>query len=188
MDEAARKRRLFIALGLDNATRSRCAAVAEELRRTGFEARYESADKYHVTLAFLGNVTPVQVEPIAAAMQAAAASLPGFTILLDKLGGFPHERRPRVVVIGARAQGAAFRELARTLRETYEALGFSFKTDAVAHVTIARVKAPRRALPSVEFAPISLDVSALSLFESLPSAQHNTSRYLTCRSAKLAVA
>jgi 2'-5' RNA ligase len=181
-----RKRKLFVGIELDAESRLACAAASERLRKTGFAAKYEAAEKLHVTLAFLGYVEPSGyanvVETLAAAANAAA-----FSVTLDKVGAFPHERRPRVVFIGALEQGAPFRALAKSVRESYAALGFEFKDDAVAHVTIARVKPPQRPLPSIEVAPIPLRIEGLTLFESLPDREHNTSRYEILQTAALAL-
>jgi 2'-5' RNA ligase len=177
VDEREKRRRLFAGIDLDDAAASACAAVSERLRQTGFDARYEPPDKLHVTLAFLGNVVESRYEAVASALPAAAAGAASFVVSLDKLGAFPHERKPRVVYIGAREQGAAYRALAASVRAAYAAIGFSFEADPVAHVTIARVKEPRRALPSIEFAPVELRVGKLSLFESIFDARLNTSRY-----------
>jgi 2'-5' RNA ligase len=171
-----RKRRLFVGIALDERTREACAAASQQLQKTGFAAKYEAREKLHVTLAFLGHVSVHRYAEIVSALSAAACGAP-FTVTLDKLGGFPHERRPRVVYVGAREQGAPFRALAARVRDAYAALGFAFKNDAVAHVTIARVKAPSRALPLIEFAPITLHIEALTLFESLPDRANGTSRY-----------
>lgn len=170
-------RRLFAGIALDDAVRSRCAGVAGALRRTGFDAKYEPAEKYHVTLAFLGNVAPQRLDEVAAALRTVARASVPFELAFDRLGGFPHERRPRVVVLTARSQGSAYRELAVRAHGAYAALGFSFKEDPVAHVTIARVKAPKRPLPLLDFAPIVARIGALTLFESIPDPARNTSRY-----------
>ena len=176
-ESAARKRRLFVGIDLNPQARAACARILEELRKTGFAARYEEAEKLHVTLAFLGFVQPSRYEEIVATVVAAAARSKAFSFLLDKLAAFPHERRPRVVYIGAREQGAPFRMLAAELRNGYVALGFEFRTDPVAHVTIAKVKEAKGPLPLIELAPIPLEVRALVLFESLPNPAHGTSRY-----------
>jgi len=173
-----RKRRLFVGIELDDRSRGACAAVAEELRKTGFAAKYEAPEKLHVTLAFLGFVDPARVDAIAAELMSCAAQSAPFDVTLDKLGAFPHERKPRIVYAGAREQGTPFRALAANVRDRYEALGFEFSNDPVAHVTIARVKESKRPLPLLEFAPIPLDVAALALFESLPDPANNTSRYI----------
>ena len=41
---------------LDETAREACAQAARRLRATGFAAGYEEPAKFHVTLAFLGNV------------------------------------------------------------------------------------------------------------------------------------
>ena len=126
-----------------------------------------------------------QYEAVAAALDGVAAQNAPFALTLDRIGAFPHERKPRVVYVGAREQGAPFRKLAQSVRGSYAALGFEFDEDPVAHVTIARVKDPRAPLRSVEFAPIAFEVGALSLFESLFDPKANTSRYEVTRVAAL---
>jgi 2'-5' RNA ligase len=185
VDDREKKRRLFVGIQLDDATRAACARVSEGLQRTGFAARYEPADKFHVTLAFLGSAGANQCEAIANALDGIAAQNPPFALTLDKIGAFPHERKPRVVYVGAREQGPAFRALAQSVRRPYAALGFKFDEDSVAHVTIARVKDPRAPLRSIEFAPIDFEVGSLSLFESLFDPKANTSRYEITRVAAL---
>jgi len=170
--------RLFVGIVLSDAARATCAAAIETLRRAGFAARFEEPEKLHVTLAFLGNVAPSRVEEIAAAMGAAASQCAPVTVTLDKTGAFPHERTPRVVYVGAREQGAGFRNLSAQVRAAYVKLGFLFKEDAVAHVTIARVKDSRRPLPLIEIPATPLEVDALTLFESVFDKEKNTSRYV----------
>lgn len=170
-------RRLFVGVMLDESARAACVAAAAALRRTGFAARYEEAEKLHLTLAFLGNVDVRRYDAVASALHAAAVRCASFAISLDKLGAFPHERKPHVVFVGARDQGTPFRTLAQSVRDAYLALGFTFKDDSVAHVTIARDKEARRALPLIEFAPVAIRVDRTTLFESLFDKERNTSRY-----------
>ena len=178
MDERSpRKRRLFVGIALDSQVRAACAAVAEQLRKTGMAAKYEASEKLHATLAFLGFVEPSRVDEVTATLASCAKSSLRLEVTLDKCGAFPHERRPRVVYVGAREQGAPFRALAENVRDAYASLGFEFKDDTVAHVTIARIKESKRPLPLVDFAPIALDIRELSLFESLPDPANKTSRY-----------
>jgi len=167
--------KLFAGIELDKRVRAQCATVAERLAAQGLDARYEAAEKLHITLAFLGWVVPEQVEPIRDALTAAAGTAPPFTLTLDSIGAFPHERRPKIVWIGARDQGAPYRRLAYGTRAAFEPLGFAFDKDAVAHVTIARVKGGRAHLPILDVAPMHLHVTEIALFESLPDGQ--TTRY-----------
>jgi RNA 2',3'-cyclic 3'-phosphodiesterase len=184
-DAAARKRRLFVGIELDANARARAAAVCAELQRTAFAAKYETPEKLHVTLAFLGFVEPSRFAEISAQLHATAQRSHPFAVTLDKLGAFPHERKPRVVFIGARVQGSQFRRLAANVRDAYAALGFEFDKDPVAHVTIARVKESKRPLPLLELEPIPLRIARLTLFESLPDPARRTSRYDVAATAML---
>lgn len=178
MDERPpRKRRLFVGIALDTAARAACSAIAEEVRKTGLTAKYEAPEKLHATLAFLGFVEPARVAEVCVALESSASRSKPFRVTLDKLGAFPHERKPRIVYVGAREQGAQFRTLAENVRDAYTALAFEFKNDPVVHVTIARIKEPKRPLPVVEFAPIALEIQELALFQSLPDPANKTSRY-----------
>ncbi len=177
LSEKPAMRRFFVGIELDEAARDACAEAARLLLATGFAARYEDPAKFHLTLAFLGNVDAARSGEIVAAVRQAAAQLAPFAINLDKLGAFPHERKPRVIYAGAREQGADFRRLAQGVREVLQNCGFDFANDSVAHVTLARVKEPTRPLPLVEIAPIPLRCDGLSLFESIFDKEKNTSRY-----------
>ncbi len=170
-------RRLFAGIALDDLTRAACAAAGAQLQRTGLAARYEAPEKLHLTLAFLGNVSQLQYQAVVGALERAASRSASLTVTLDKVAAFPHERKPHVVFIGAREQGAAFRALVQNVRELYCELGFPLRGDPVAHVTIARVKDPRRPLPTVEFLPIALRVDSLTLFESIFDPAEKTTRY-----------
>ncbi|HVA33538.1 MAG TPA: RNA 2',3'-cyclic phosphodiesterase [Candidatus Baltobacteraceae bacterium] len=183
-----RKRRLFVGLALDAATRATCTNAIDALRRTGLAARYEDPAKLHVTLAFLGNVEEARCDRVAAIARDIAAGTAPFEVVFDRVGAFPHERKPRIVYVGAREQGEAFRSLSQRLRARYSELGFIFEDDAVAHVTIARTKPPYRALPLIDVAPASLPVRTLTLFESVSDKQKATSRYLEAAQMPLAFA
>jgi 2'-5' RNA ligase len=167
--------KLFAGIELDKRVRAQCAQVAARLFAQGIDARFEAPEKLHITLAFLGWVDAEQVEPVRNALEAAASVVPPFTLSLDTLGAFPHERRPKIIWIGSRDQGAAYRTLAYGARRAYEPLGFNFDKDAVAHVTIARVKGGRAHLPVLDVPPVHLHVTELTLFESLPAGP--TTRY-----------
>lgn len=175
MDNHPRRPRLFAGIALDEQTRAGCAGIAARLEAHHFQARYESPEKLHITLAFLGNVEHDRVADAEAALTRIAAGTRPFTLTLDRLGAFPHERKPRIVYIGSRDQGQLYRDLATRTREAYEALGFEFKDDSIAHVTIARVKHDTRprAVPQLEIEPIHLRVDRIVLFESIP-AEHTT--------------
>jgi 2'-5' RNA ligase len=167
--------KLFAGLELDERTRAWSAAIAARLQACAFPGRFEAPEKFHITLAFLGWVVPEHVEAIREVVREAASRAKPFTLTLDKIGAFPHERKPRIVWLGAHRQGEEFRRLSRDVQTAYERLGFTFAQEAVAHVTIARVKGGLAHLPVIEVEPIALPVTHLTLFESLPA--QDSTRY-----------
>lgn len=167
--------KLFAGIELDERVRKRCAEISAWLQANGLNARYDDPSKFHITLAFLGWVDADQTEPIRDRLETIAHAAPPFTLTLDKIGAFPNERRPKIVWIGARDQGAAFRRLAYAARSAYEQLGFNFDKDAVAHVTLARVKGGLGHLPMIDVRPMHLHVTQIALFESVPAG--GTTRY-----------
>jgi 2'-5' RNA ligase len=169
------KFKLFSGIDLTPGVRAKCTEVTERLRGSGLDARFEAPEKLHITLAFLGWVEPEAIEPVRDALARTAQSVHSFDLTLDKLGAFPHERKPRVIWIGASEQGVAFRELSRAVRAAYEKLGFHFEKETVAHVTIARVKGGDAHVPSLDIRPMTLPVRELTLFESIPA--ERTTRY-----------
>ncbi len=176
--------RLFAGIELDPPVRDACARVQDSLRSAGFEARYESPEKLHITLAFLGNVDAMQTNAVEDALITVASRCKNFDLELNRVGAFPHARRPRIVYVGSYDAGPGFRALAGALRTAYRELGFSFDEDAVAHVTIARVKGgSKRSLPLVEPAATFQQVERIVLFESLP--HEGTTRYVVRAGAEL---
>jgi RNA 2',3'-cyclic 3'-phosphodiesterase len=167
--------KLFTGIELDEPVRSWCAAISARLQTVAFPGRFELPEKFHITLAFLGWVDAERVEEIRKVMRDAAAHAAAFTITLDRVGAFPHERRPRVVWIGSHDQGTHFRTLSERLQTGYSEIGFRFDKPAVAHVTIARVREARAHLPMLDVEPIRLLVEHVTLFESIPAG--HTTRY-----------
>lgn len=175
--------KLFAGIELEKRVRTTCAHIGARLAAQGLDARFEPEEKLHITLAFLGWVEPEQIGPIGEALDAAANAAAPFTLTLDKIGAFPHERRPKIVWIGSRDQGAPYRRLAYAARTCFEPLGFAFEKDAVAHVTIARIKGGRAHLPAIDIAPVHVHVTEIALFESVPAGP--TTRYEVRHRSKL---
>jgi 2'-5' RNA ligase len=176
--------KLFTGINLDGMTRSCCVLIKRRLEVTGLYAHYEKADKLHLTVAFLGWVNPDQVDVIEKTLRETAARVAPFSMTLDKIGAFPHERNAHIVWIGSSEKHPGFEALSTELRSGYEQLGFQFPKETIPHVTIARIKENRTHLPNVDFTPMDMWVSGITLFESLPGEE--TTRYEVLAEVELA--
>ncbi len=142
--------RTFIAIQLPTKTRQALQSLQSHLKPTfnRHAVRWTPLENIHLTLHFLGNIPPSQVEPISQAMAEAAQSTAPFTLSLSELGCFPNTHRPQVIWVGVGHQ-AALTELHQTLAARLQAAidfqvsGRSYKP----HLTLGRVK--REQTPTV---------------------------------------
>jgi 2'-5' RNA ligase len=133
--------RSFIAIELPDAVLSRLDTVQQELKSEGLKVRWVRPQNIHLTLNFLGNVDPADVEKIDAAMAAAVGDFAPFRLKLGGMGVFPGIRRPRVIWVGLGGEMSALQNLQRSLAERLATIGFpKEKKSFKAHLTLGRVR------------------------------------------------
>ena len=158
----ARSRRVFFALWPDDEAASHLSALAHNLAAGG-GGRVLRPESLHLTLAFVGSVTPAQLaqlEGLAAGMRAKA-----FELGLDHLGFWPQRG---ILWVGCRQAPAPLRGLAEALALELRAAGFAIDhrpaSALVPHITLAR-RVRCAALPRLG-TPVRWQVSEFSLVES----------------------
>src|SRR5829696_4807586 len=65
--------------------------------------RWVATENVHLTLKFLGDISPSNVEFLIQMLRKEAENVNGFTIHFTGLGSFPSLKRPRVIYIGIHA-------------------------------------------------------------------------------------
>lgn len=166
--EIVARRRLFVAAGLDDATRATCAIAAQRLRATGWTGRWVDPANYHVTVAFLGSVDEDLVDDVLGVLRSVVPQLRALDVPLDALGGFPNARRARVAWLGPSEPIAEFTELCRLVRVALSELELPIDQHAEPHVTLARAVGLAGELPWIEPPPATLlRVDALTLCASV---------------------
>ncbi len=161
-DRPRDSRRVFFALWPDADTRARLArATKDAVRRSG--GRPIAKDRFHVTVAFLGNLTPAGLE-IASAVPPIRVG--AFALVLDTIGAFTASR---TLWLGARTAAPALLDLERRLWDALITKGFVREERLYRpHLTLAR-----RARPvEVQIVPIEWPVGELALVESLPDGRN----------------
>jgi 2'-5' RNA ligase len=159
-EEPRESRRVFFALWPDDGTRTRLVRAAKEaVRRCG--GRPIAKDRLHVTVAFLGSLTPAGLG-IASAVPPVAVG--AFTLTLDKIGAFDS-----TLWLGTSSVPKPLAELEQRLWGALEAQGFVRELRIYRpHITLAR-----RARPvDVEVEPVEWPVAELALVESLPAGRN----------------
>lgn len=93
--------RIFIGIDLDQEVRDRISRFLEGVQGFAPDARWVRPESLHITLKFIGEQTPEQVEAIAARLRQVEAR--AFEIRYGGYGFFPTAKAPRVFWIGVHA-------------------------------------------------------------------------------------
>jgi RNA 2',3'-cyclic 3'-phosphodiesterase len=103
--------------------------------------KWVDTDSIHLTLKFLGDISPESVTPITEAMRAAAASQPAFTLQASGTGAFPNPDRIQVAWVGLDGNLKALGRLQQSLENNLSAIGFPKEKRAFTpHLTLARLR------------------------------------------------
>jgi 2'-5' RNA ligase len=162
--------RLFVAFDMPTQLMEALeSGVVEPLRPVVPGARWTRPEGRHLTVKFLGEVADERVRGISRALAHAARGHAPFEAALERIGGFPSLRRPRVLWVGV---GEGADAMARVAADVDEGLGGEgFQREArpfAAHLTLARFKvpAPVGQLPEVDVPSRPFPVSEVVLFRS----------------------
>ena len=133
--------RAFVAIEIPTEIRQAVGEATAELRRViGPQVRWVPTQNMHLTLKFLGDVTPSNVDLLSHMVRAEAELFPCFDIHLGGLGAFPNLKRPRVLYIGIQAP-AALEALQRGVESASHRLGYESEERGFSpHLTLGRVK------------------------------------------------
>jgi 2'-5' RNA ligase len=133
--------RAFIAVEIPLEIREAAYRATASLQRgIGSAVRWVPVENMHLTLKFLGDVSPTNVDMLSQILRAEADLFPCFDLHLYGLGSFPNLKRPRVIYIGIQAP-AALEGLQRGIDSASRKLGYESEERRFSpHLTIARVK------------------------------------------------
>ncbi len=101
--------------------------------------RWVAPQNVHLTLKFLGDVSPINLERLAEAIRIEAEAHQAFSMSVGGIGAFPNSRRPRVIWIGLEAP-AALAALQRGVEAASASLGYVAENRPFSpHLTVGRV-------------------------------------------------
>jgi 2'-5' RNA ligase len=145
--------RVFIAIDPSDEARRALTDLTARLRvaceAAGVKARWARPDTFHLTLRFLGDVSPERAAEIGRAL-APIGSTDRLEIALGALGAFPDEKNPRVLWIAPVRGGGALKSLAEQVDRCLGGLGIPPEDRQFrAHLTLARVKRAGKSLSTV---------------------------------------
>ena len=133
--------RAFIAVELPLEIREAvCTAITPLQKGSGSVVRWVPVENMHLTLKFLGDVSPANVEMLSQMLHAEANLFNCFELRLSGLSSFPNLKRPRVIYVGIQSP-TMLEALQRGIESASRRLGYESKDRGFSpHLTIGRVK------------------------------------------------
>ncbi|MDD3345020.1 MAG: RNA 2',3'-cyclic phosphodiesterase [Candidatus Omnitrophica bacterium] len=132
--------RAFIALNLPERIKESVSGIKQKLSPDIPGARWVKPGNLHLTLKFLGDISPLQLEKIKKTLPGICGLTPGFRVKLDSLGIFSSPGKTGIIWIGCKTPPGLAR-VAKNIETGLKPAGIPEEKRAFrAHVTIARIK------------------------------------------------
>jgi 2'-5' RNA ligase len=133
--------RSFIAIEIPTEIQTAILRETTNLRQTLKNSliRWVSQENIHLTLKFLGDVSPANLDSLKDRLIQELHQIPVFDIMVSRMGAFPNPRRPRVLWVGVEAP-KELTIIAQTIESVASHFGFIPETRPFSpHLTIGRV-------------------------------------------------
>ena len=134
--------RAFLAILLDPPLRDALSACVRALQAAHPPAhlKWVSDEQHHLTLHFLGEISPAQTEAVTRALAGLPPPTAPLSLTLGGLGAFPNINRPATLWAGGQDEGGRIAMLAAAYGRALRALGFEIDARPfIPHLTLARV-------------------------------------------------
>lgn len=166
--------RSFIAIELSPAVRAALAGLVTRLAQTEADVKWVESVNLHLTLKFLGDVTPDHLTRLTQSLEDLAGERASFALSVGGVGCFPSPAEPHVIWAGLTAGQSDVAALFRAVEGTCAKLGFARERKPFsAHITLGRQRSSHRAAALAEALAGAVDsegggftVSGFTLFRS----------------------
>jgi 2'-5' RNA ligase len=150
--------RLFIAVNLSPQVKQSIKTAIDRFPITNPPWRWVREDALHVTLKFLGDTPEDRIPDLVSQLHDACLSHKSFGIRLERMGGFPNLKKPRVLFYGVVEGRETLSHIANDINQSlFDGLGIPLESKPFrAHVTIARIKRPLPRELTIRFADVPM--------------------------------
>ena len=164
--------RSFIALPSSSELRKVLREIQTVLAEEGANVKWDTPDKFHITLKFLGDVDRDKLSTLSDFLSTRIAPVRTFQLKYNSIGVFPDLVHPKVIWAGADTP-KALSELQQKIELACEEFGVPKETRVFhPHITLGRVKGSANLnrltakVKSITFEPIETNCSEVLLIKS----------------------
>ncbi len=167
--------RSFIAIQLPDSVKSTLADLQGKISNLGITASFPNPETFHLTLKFLGNIFPDDLDAVEKCLKKSVQGVLPHTLFTSGIGAFPSVKHPRIIWSGIRGETDRLEALAAGLDSVlFKDMGIKKEEKRFTpHLTLARMK--QRVLPNTiiklikdfqNFRTPDFSVSGIGLFQS----------------------
>jgi len=133
--------RLFIALPLPGNVEEYLGSVISDFRRKRGRVKWVESKNIHLTLKFLGETDENILDVICQSIKRVAQNRQAVSCCLDRIGGFPNLKRPKVIWAGLRDNIEKLVTIASEIEDEMVSHGFERENRPFkSHLTLGRIK------------------------------------------------
>ncbi|MFI4876095.1 MAG: RNA 2',3'-cyclic phosphodiesterase [Blastopirellula sp. JB062] len=135
--------RCFIAMAVTDEVKRRAQNLIDVLAGSHADVKWVEPDNMHITLSFLGDVTPEETVEISRAAMRGAAAVSSFDFMIAGAGAFPEIARPRTMWLGVTQGNDAFCQMQAAIAAELTAIGYPETARKYhPHLSLGRIKRP----------------------------------------------
>ncbi|UUO06142.1 RNA 2',3'-cyclic phosphodiesterase [Blastopirellula sp. J2-11] len=140
--------RCFIAMAVTDEVKRRAQNLIDKLAASNADVKWVEPDNMHITLSFLGDITPEETIDVSRAAMRGAQSVSSFDFMIGGVGAFPDITRPRTIWLGMTQGHDAFCQMQHAIAEELATIGYPETARKYhPHLSLGRIK---RLTPQVE--------------------------------------
>jgi 2'-5' RNA ligase len=176
--------RTFISLELPEKIKIEIEKIQQKLSRAGVQARWVKPEIAHLTLAFLGSITPDKIEPIGKILKEVVSQITPISLKLSKIGCFPSPKKARIIFVDLEGELEKLNDLVTKIRKELKKSNIYFDDKPFSsHVTLGRIKDRQnltQLIEEIKVNKIEFVVSRVSLTKSTLTESGPTYQKLKC--------
>lgn len=133
--------RAFIAIDLPSNIKNAISKMQDKLKTSLPKVSWVAPVNLHLTLKFLGEISPKQLDSINQIISQTVKTITGFKIKLESLGAFPNEACARIIWIGTEQIPQPLKEIVEQLEIGIAKLGIPKEEHPFRlHITLGRIR------------------------------------------------
>ncbi len=166
--------RSFIAIELDEKVRERLKELQDQLRQLELDVKWVEPENIHMTLRFLGNLSPKKLKDVTEKLPEFIKDIPPFLVAVTCLGAFPSPQKAKVIWAGVQENNGELSRLAEQIETGLNACGIGKEDREFSpHITIGRTRSLKNisrlaeTIPPYAISPaLEQGVTKVTLFQS----------------------